>query len=164
MAISTVIAGAYTATYNANSVAPTTQGYELEVNFKGEMIGETDLYGETLLDYVYRGADARVMFEAQLYNANVLAAFYPWGTFGQIATAAAPIGRLAINVASALVLTAVANTPAAASPATLTASKSIIAPNNNGRLLFNSKHRKVPVSLLLLPSESGGTVTFFTTT
>lgn len=164
MAISQVIAGAYTATYNTNAVNPTVQGYELEINFKGEMIAETDIYGESVLDYVYRGADCRIMAEFQIYNANTLAAFYPWGTFGQISTAAAPIGRLATNVASAFVLTAVSNTPAAASPATLTGSKAIIAPNNNGRLLFNSKHRRVPVSLMLLPSEAAGTTSFFSTT
>ena len=77
---------------------------------------------------------------------------------------AAPIGRLLSDIAKSLVWTAAANTPAAAAPATVTASKSVLAPNNNGRLLFNSKLRQVPVRLLALPSVSSGTVTWFTTT
>jgi hypothetical protein len=93
-----------------------------------------------------------------------LAAFWPWGSLGVIFTAAAPIARLASAVAAAMVLTSTANTPAAASPASLTGSLSILAPNYPGSLLFDSRLREVPVRLALLPSVNSGTGTHFTTT
>src|SRR5688500_2300542 len=122
MAITQVIAGAYTATYNSNAQSQTTNGFELELNTHAEVINETDLYGESVVDMVHRGASAVVTYESLVYNVtNTVPAFYPWGSMGVIATTAAPIGRLGTNVASSLVLTAVANTPAASTPATLTA-------------------------------------------
>lgn len=83
-----------------------------------------------------------------------------------MATAAAPIGRLASNVAAATVLTVVAGTPAATNgdPNTLTASFSILAPNSPATLLYTSKLRQVPIRLAILPGESAGTVTWFSTT
>lgn len=165
MAITQVVAGAYTATYNAQDQVYTQQGYEISIDSHGELINETDLYGESVIDIVNRGSSCRVSYESKVYDTTkTIPAFYPWGSLGVIATTAAPIGRLGTNVAASLVLTAVANTPAAAKPATLTATKSILAPGANLSLLFNSKARNVPVSLMCLPSESGGTVTYFTTT
>ena len=48
--------------------------------------------------------------------------------------------------------------------ATLTASKSILAPDYNAELLFAPSARNVPIRLALLPSETGGTVTAFALT
>ena len=104
------------------------------------------------------------MFEAKAYKAGSITPFWPWGAMGVFYTAAAPIARLASNVAAAMVLTATANTPAAAAVATLTGSKSILAPNNPAKLLYNSKLRKVPVRLVLLPSDTAGTGSHFTQT
>ena len=59
--------------------------------------------------------------------------------------------------AQALVLTAVANTPAATSPATLTATKSIISPDNNFQLIFNSTLREVPLKWDVFLVDTGGT-------
>jgi len=78
---------------------------------------------------------------------------WPWGvTVYTMHTTAAPAGRLASDIAKALVLTAVANTPAAAGgPATLTGAKAIIAPGFNTKQLFESRLRKIPVKMQFLP-------------
>lgn len=62
-----------------------------------------------------------------------------------------------------MVLTATPNTPAAAAPASLTATASILAPNFDARLLFDSRLREVPVRLQLLPFSSTG-IRWFTIT
>lgn len=163
-AIETVIAGAYTGTYSGTNVGYTQAGFELTQETNGELINQTDAYGESVIDFVHRGGSVYLMFESKVYKAGSTAPFYPWGSLGVMATAAAPIGRLASAVAASTVLTATAATPAAASPATLTGSKSILPPGSNLKLLFDSRCRNVPIRLLLLPSESGGNITWFTTT
>lgn len=172
MAIAQVIAGAYTSTYGAVGMGYTRDGFQLFIDSHGEMVNETDLWGDSVLDIVHRGSSCRIVTECKVQNTggigNILA-FYPWGGLGTISTTAAPIGRLGSNVASSLVLTVVANTPAAAAgtpggPTTLTASKAILAPNSNLSLLLTSKARNVPINLQCLPSETGGTTTYFVTT
>lgn len=127
-------------------------------------IDSSDQYADSLIDLLYRGGDCSITFTSKAYKAGSIAPFWPWGALGVMATAAAPIGRLASDVAKAFVLTSTANTPAAAAPATLTASLAILAPNSPARLLFNSKLRQVPIKLQCLPSLSSGTVTWFTQT
>ena len=164
MALDTFIAGRYSGTYNSNDVGITRDGYRLFKDSAWEEISETDAFGMSLLDGVYRGGRCSIQFDSKAYKTGSIAAFWPWGSLGVLATAAAPIARLASAVAAATVLTDVDNTPAAGSPATLTASLSILAPNQNADLLFSSRVREVPVRLSLLPSTSTGTTTWFTTT
>lgn len=67
----------------------------------------------------------------------------------------APIGRLGYDNNHAVVLTAAVGTPAAATPATLTGSRTVLSEGYNPSLLFNSRLRQVPVRLRFLPTESG---------
>lgn len=164
MALDTLVAGAYTTTYNAVSVGVTRQGFELSQMVKQELIDETDAYGLSTIDWVYRGGDVFLQWTGRSYKAGSYAPFWPWGALGVMATTAAPIGRLASAVAQATVMTAVANTPAAAAPATLTGSLSLLAPNYEGKLLYDSRLRDVPVRLQLLPSLNAGTLTWFSQT
>jgi hypothetical protein len=161
MALDTFIAGRYSNTYNGTDTGITEQGYELQVEFGSEDIAESDAYGTSLIDWVYRGGKTYLQSESLAYKAGSITPFFPWnGTVGRMGI----VGRLASDVALATVLTATAGTPAAATPATLTASKSLLAPNNPARLLFNSKLRKVPIRLALLPYDSGGNIIWFSTT
>lgn len=149
----TIIAGPYTGTYNAVDVGFTLDGFKYSNDYAAEMINQTDLFGEMLIDMIYRGGNARLSYTSRSYKAGSIGPFWPWGALYTMFTTAAPIARTARSVAQAFVLTSVANTPAAATPATLTATKAILAPNTQGELLFDSKIRQVPVSLLLLPYE-----------
>lgn len=165
MALDTLIAGAYVGTWNAVAMGITRQGYELSAQTKAEMIDETDVYGGTTIDWVWRGLDVFMQATYRAYKAGPVSAFWPYhGTLGVMGDSAAPIGRLASDIAKALVLTATPATPAAASPATLTGAKSLLAPNFDARLLFDSRLREVPVRLQLLPFAVSDAIKHFTTT
>jgi hypothetical protein len=164
MALDTFIAGRYSGTYNSVDVGITDDGYELEQTSSADMIDSSDAYGDSILDWVYRGGNVSLGFTSKAYKAGAITPFWPWGAMGVMLTAAAPLSRLASDVAKSMVLTAVANTPAAAAPATRTGSLSILSPNSPAKLLYNSKLRQVPIQLSLLPSLSSGTVTWFTQT
>lgn len=154
MALGTFVAGRYTATYNAVDVGMTRQGYELQQTLKQEAVDETDAYGLSTIDYIYRGGDCFVQYECREYKAGSYGPFWPFGggTLGVLSTSGAPVGILASSVAQSFVLTSTANTPAAAAPASLTAAGAILAPNFDGRLLYDSRLRAVPVRLQCLPT------------
>lgn len=166
MAIEKVIAGAYVGTYNGVATGYNSDGFEYEQGTSGENVDKTDLYGDSIIDFVWRGGSVYITATSKVAKQGSMVPFYPWGTFGVLASVAAPIGRLASNVAMPLVLTAVPNTPAAiaAFPTTLTAAKSILPPGANLRLLFSSRVRDVPIRLLCLPTESAGNVYWCLTT
>ena len=165
MPLGEFVAGRYSATYDSANVGVTKDpGYELQQGSKAEMIDDTDAWAKSLIDWVYQGGDVNLQFTSREYLSGALTAFWPYGSLGVMATTAAPIGRLASDLAKAMVLTAAANTPAAAKPATLTGSLALLAPNFDARLLFYPKLREVPVRLALLPSVSTGTARWFSTT
>ncbi len=148
------IAGQYTTTYNSVSVGITQEGFELQIESTNQNVTPSDAYGDSIIDMVYRGGNVHLQFEGLAYKAGAITPFWPWGAIGTMGV----IGRLASDVASSTVMTALTGTPAVASPATVTASKSILASNNPARLLFNSKLRTVPIRLILLAYDSGGSV------
>ena len=165
-ALGVFVAGAYTGTYNGVATGMTRQGHELEFTLKQETINESDLYGLTTIDAVLRGGDCFYQAEFREYKAGSLACFTtPFtGSVGSIFSAAKPIGRLASSEALALVLTSVANTPAAATPATLTASQALLAEGYPVKLLYDSRLRPVPIRMQLYPTVSGGTGSWFSST
>lgn len=168
MALGTFIAGRYAGSYGGQDTGMTRQGYELEVQPKEEVINESDLYGLSTIDWIERGADWFLQFESKEYKAGSLAAFLQrWGgaaNMGVISTPALPLGRLASASAQPMVLTATAGTPAAATPASLTASLAQLAPGYNPKILFDSRLRHVPIRLQLLPYPSSSNTICFSTT
>lgn len=159
MALGTYVAGAATATYDATALGQTQEGYEIQYEPKADMINRSDIYGDTMLDIIFRGADVFAQMEFIEYKAGPLAVAFPWASQGALGL----IGRLGSDVAKALVFTAVAGTPAALVPATLTASKAILAPNGNPRFSINSRLRTIPLRMVLLPYDSSG-IKHYTTT
>lgn len=177
MAIETLVAGHYIPTYNSVNCGFTQNGFELTQETKAEVINQTDAFGDSIIDFVHRGGSVYIMFESKTFKPGSITPFYPWGALGTMYTAAAPLGRLAINVAASMILTGVSATPAQSTGgstlntviASLTASKSILPPDSNQKLLFDMRVRNVPVRLLCLPTDSGSgvvlaTCTWFTTT
>lgn len=158
MALDTFVSGRYSSTYNSTDTGITESGYELSIQSSADVIDESDAYGGTALDFVYRGGNVFMEFLGLAYKAGAITPFWPWGAMGVLLTGPAPLGRLASNVAAAHVLTSVANTPAAAAPASLTGTKAILAPGYDAKLLYNSKLRKVPIRLQYLPYDATGGV------
>jgi len=153
-----VIAGHYTSTYNASSLAYTRRGYILHWTSHAEKIDESDAYGRTLLDGIYQGGDIDIEAICRVDSAAAKAAFWPWGaSLGAIASTAAPIGRRFTDVAAAFVATVVASTPAAtfASPTTITASLAILAPEVDQQIIFSSQAREIPLRFVTLPATGG---------
>lgn len=180
MALDTFIAGRYSATYQSNTVGPvnsdvgiTKEGYKIELQTSLEVVSESDAYGATPIDGVYRGGQCMCDFTSLAYKTGSLAAFWPWGNTstgpGALGTlvnsTTLPIGVLATAIARTFIMTAVAGTPAAATPATLTTTQALLREGFPGSLLFHSKLREVPISLRFWPYDAGaGVVKFFATT
>ena len=150
MALGTFVGGRYSSTLNSVDLGLTRDGYTLVIVPKGEMVAQSDAYAQTLLDYFFAGCDASVVLDSLEYKAGPIAAIWPWGTIGAMGI----IARLASAIATSLVLSSTSGTPAASSPATLTATRAIIAPGTNISLLYTSKLRMVPIRFDLLPSDS----------
>lgn len=103
--------------------------------------------------------------ECRVYSTATKAALWVWAsTFGNTYAAATPIAQLASGLSASLVLTTVANTSAATNPASLTASKSILSPDQNFQVIFNSVDRTVPLRWDVLTTDSAGTGSLFATT
>ena len=155
----TFIAGPYTYTLAASSLGISEDGFRLRIANRGDAIRGDNL-GASIQDFVYRGADLTLETTLQEYDAaGAQSAFWPYdavlGEHGQA-------GILASSVAGALVLTAVAGTTAAAAPASLTGTLSVLPPDFNVDLLFAARLRNVPLQFQLLPT--GSPVAWFTTT
>lgn len=173
--LGTFIAGRYSGTYNAVDVGITKEGYELEQDADIEEIGETDAWGASVIDGIWRGGNCHLQFNSEEYKAGSLAAFWPYGAglagpgvlgtlFDSTQVTLLPIGQFASNIAKAMVLTVQAGTPAVNNINTLTATLALLAKNYNGKLLFNSKLREVPVRQRLYPYTVSGITKFFATT
>lgn len=194
------MAGPYNATYNAIAIASptgsvgfpnsmTTDGFTLTVDSKAELIQQTDQFGDSILDGIYRGGNCFVDFESKTFIQGSMNPFWPYANLGILSTSALPVGRQMSMVASAFVISALGGTPAVpgvnagagvaaayvnlSTPpvgiapmaiGTLTAPSSCLPPDANHKLLFTSRLRTVPCRLVLLPTVlTGSTVGWFTT-
>lgn len=160
MALDTLIGGRYSAAYASVDVGISSEGWTLEMTPEVDNVAPSDAYGASVIDQFYRGGQCFLQGESMAYKAGSITPFWPWGALGAMGV----IGRLASDVAAAILLTSTPGTPAATSPATLTGSKSILAENSPNRLLFNSKLRTVPLRLRVLPVDVGGGVIKWVTT
>lgn len=166
----TFIAGPYTATYNPAlgggahlSLGTVEDGFELESTYFADLIRGDNL-GESIQDGVYRGKDCYLNCVIEEWNLDgVLRAFNPFIDVDAISdlSEVGQVGRLLTNLAGVLTLTAVAGTTAAATPATLTASKAIIAPGFPLKSLLATRLRKLPLRFLLLPYTDGSDTVHF---
>lgn len=153
-------------TWNAVALGLTKTGVEISHVTKAEMIDESDAHGLTTLDWIYRGLDTFAQWMNRAWKAGPKAAMWPYGggSLGKVSTVAAPIGRLASDIAQSLVCTATANTPAATDPATLTASKALLVPQFDVKWVLDSRLREIPIKMQFLPYTSGSDLIVFSVT
>lgn len=154
----TAIAGPYTVTWGtpALNVGVTEDGVETEETYFSDPVRGDNL-GDTIQDEIIRGGDVYVNFILQEYlnaltalgnGAGIGPIFHPHNTvLGRVGQ----VGRRLSSIAAPLVLTAVAGTPASAAPATITFALATLARNFPVRLLYASRHRKVPMRMISLP-------------
>lgn len=159
MPLVSAVSGPYTSTLGAVDLGVTQDGFRLLMQVSKEAV-RGDKYGDSIIDYVYRGGNVNLIARGIEYT-KMMNAFWPYGSLGVMGQA----GRMdqASSLTGSAVLTAVAGTPAASTPASLTGQQSTVDQNFRGDLEFASKLRSVPLGLSLLPYSSGGNVVWFTT-
>ena len=160
MALGKFAPGYYEMTYNAVSVGLVEGVKTLRRSYDAQIIN-TDKFGSSV-DGVYKGGVcflAMTLKEFKLPETNML---WPFGSdFGAVGQN----GRLLSNIASPIILTAEAGSPAATEgPATLTASLAILAPQNDVNMLMGNEQRDIPILFQLLPFDDAGTLRWFSVT
>lgn len=118
---------------------------------KSKPVNSTDKYGGTKIESSHLGVDYQAEFVCLEYPLGI-PIFWPFGAFGLLGV----IGTFKSLLAKPLVLTVVAGTPAVGSPNTITAARSIIADDFQGKLMFGPMVRTVPIRLDLLPYDTTG--------
>lgn len=159
MALATVVAGPYTTTFSGSSIGITEDGIMLNASFpEDEITG--DAYGDSVIDTVRRGANVFLALVGIEYTAALPMAWPESSTFGRMGVT----GRMGEGMSVATVLTSTASTSAAAAPATLTSSKTLLSRDSQTQLQFAARGRKVPVQLRCFPYLTGGNNVWFTVT
>lgn len=169
------VSGPYIGTWNGASLGTQNDdGYVLLGQYTGQEVNQSDAYGMTLVEAIWRGLNWRLRFRGLEFNKpGILAALQAFGSSGAAATTFTPtlanVGDRYSKFAQSLVLTAVLGAYPPTMPATLTALSAIIAPQSNVDLLMTSKVREAPLEMVLLPysaviSSSNNISTSFTTT
>lgn len=154
------LAGRYTATLNSLALGQTAEGFRLSWQvFKRLITG--DAFGEGKQDGIYRGMDLFLAYQLLEFNAaGALTAMWPYSsTFLD----ASGVGKMDVvsSLAKALVMTAIAGTPAAATPATMTFPTVALAEGFNVDVLYAPDLREVPIRQRIYPNAS---LVFGTTT
>lgn len=157
----TVIAGAFTATYGGEAIGQVENGFTIEW-FVNKRLVRGDLAGDSPIDAINRGAEVFVEFTAIQYDSAAIEEAF-WPTFTGSSTVVgndATIGALDSANWKSLVLTAVADTPAAGltSEDVWTFPRTVLAEGFPVRLLLGSDLRDIPLRMRVYRNGN----TFFT--
>ena len=107
-------------------------------------------YADSVIDGVYRGANAFITLQIKEWNADTKRIMWPFNT-EDLGTSGI-IGRSMFDMAKPLVLTAVQGTPAyLKGPRTRTFPRVIFAPEHNIEVIFGAEERNVPILLRVFP-------------
>ncbi len=169
------VSGPYTALWNGNSLGTQNDdGYVLRGTYQGQEVNQSDAYGMTLVEAIWRGLNWRMRFRGLEFNKpGILASMQAFGASGNPTSTFTPIlqsiGDRFTKFGQALLLTSILGTYPPAMPTTLTALSAIVAPQNDVEYLMTSKVREAPFEMVLLPysavvTTSNITATSFTTT
>ncbi len=169
------MSGPYIGLYNG--VALGTQnddGFVLLGSYTGQEVNQSDAYGMTLVEAIWRGLNWRMRFRGLEFNKpGILQSIQAFGASGNAQTTLTPtlqsIGDRYTKFAQTLLLTSILGAYPPTMPSTLTALSAIVAPQSNVEYIMTSKVREAPFELVLLPySAVVGTAniiaTSFTTT
>lgn len=169
MGLGSFAAGPYTASHTPAGGSPETiylteEGWESRIRILEQPIDRSDAYARCLLDAVFQGCRGVLTSMFIEWRASHLKMTYPWAVVAPltatkwvVVNVASAMGRMASDVAGSLVLTAVANTPAATlGPATVTFGKIKTVPDQDIVFLYAPEHRKYTVNwdMLLYASSS----------
>ena len=173
MATNLFIAGPYTATHTVPSgtaldMGMTEDGINIRFRVEKQVIGQSAIYGDSILDAVYRGGNCSLSYLSMEFNKSLLngAAWYQntvgVANQGKMAT----IGTLDVGSTKALstVLTAVAGTTAAASPATFTALQTALIEGHELNWTMTSRLKTQPIMMRMYPYTVSASEVWYTVT
>lgn len=165
MALATVIAGGYTATYNSVAMGQQEDGFRLRLSFAKEEI-RSNTYGDSVIDAVYRGGNCFLtgIFIERASVMSAAAAVSPFNPYGASPGFMGIVGRLDFALSQSIVLTAIATLSAAASIATLTATNAIIDQNLSTEVLMANRASFLPLTFRLYPYLVSSDVKWFAVT
>lgn len=158
------ISGPYVGTFNAKHLGVMNDdGYVLTFTVQGQEVNETDAYGMTLVEAIYRGANWRCRIRGMEWNkTGLLALLQMFGQDAQVTPdgtqfdpALGNVGDRWSDYAFPLVLTAILGDPPSI-PQTLTATNACLAPQQATEMMLTSKLREMPIEMVLLPYLGSG--------
>lgn len=147
-------------------------GYVLNGTYQGQEINQSDAYGMTLVEAIWRGLNWRLRFRGLEFNKpGILASMQAFGSIGTAQSTLTPtlanIGDRWSKFSNPLVLTSILPNPPTF-PQTMTAINANVAPQSNVEYMMTSKMREAPFEMVFLPYTavgSGGVINVsFTTT
>lgn len=173
MATNLFIAGPYSATNlvpagSALDIGLTEDGFNIRFRIEKQVIGQTALYGDSILDAVYRGGNASLSYLSLEFNKSLLngVAWYQnavgVANQGKMAT----VGTMDIGStkAGSTVLTAISGTTAAASPATLTSLQCALIEGHELNWTKTSRLKTQPIMQRLYPYTASAVEVWYTVT
>lgn len=151
MALATVIAGAYTATYNSTAMGQQEDGFRIRMSIAKEEI-RSNTYGDSVIDAVYRGANV-FLSGTFIERDSVLAkaAVSPFNPYGAGMGIMGLVGRLDFGLTSPIVLTAISGLSATSSLTSLTATNAIIDQNLSTEVSLANRASFLPLTFRLYP-------------
>ncbi len=165
MALATIIAGRYSGSLTPAGGSPTdvgvtdSPGYKIGFMADWELINESDAYGANVIEMIWRGfSDVGVAFVSKEYKNGPTQAMLPvmsYAVTGAVSMTTGLIGRRGTDIVGSLVLTALAATPAASTPATLTFTQCLPREGFRVEWFLDTKGRKAPVDLRIMPITDG---------
>jgi hypothetical protein len=148
------ISGPYVSTWDGLSLGvQDDNGYEFSVTIQGQEANETDQFGMTLVEAIYRGQNWRMRNRGLEWKTGLLAALQMFGMTGAAGTLTpylSNIGARWTAFCQPLVLTAILGNPPT-TPQTITATNAGIAPNSQSAFNGTSKLRELPLEFCLIP-------------
>lgn len=168
------VSGPYTGTWGGSVLGTQNDdGFVLAGTFQGQEVSQSDAYGMTLVEAIWRGLNWKMRFRGLEFNRpGILASLQAFGSTGAPGTTFTPIlaniGDRYSKYGQALVLTAILGNPPTFVQS-LTALNAIVTPQSNVEYMMTSKVREAPFEMVLLPySATVGSLTnqnvSFTTT
>lgn len=152
------ISGPYTSVWNGLPLGTQNDdGYVLSAQTPGQEINATDVYGQTLVEGIYRGTNWRGRLRGVEFNkAGLLSLLQMFGITGANTTLTPQlvnIGDRWSNYCKSMVLTAILGNPPTM-PQTLTALLTGLAPNQTTEFMMTSKLREMPIDFVFLPYQA----------
>lgn len=154
------VSGPYTGTWNSKTLGTQNDdGFQLLGAYTGQEVNQSDAYGMTLVEAIWRGINWRLRFRGLEWNkAGILASMQAFGSTGDPALSFTPtlanIGNRYTAFAQPLVLTSTLGAYPPTTPQTFTAVNSIVAPQSNVEYIMTSKVREAPFEMVLLPYQA----------